>query len=104
MNQSDPINETPARPKRATHVTVHLCIPTDQLQHAPRRRRAPYELPPGAPVPRHGEVIYLSRSSAWGVAMVVHDWQAPDELRVEVWLEHVGGRRRQSTLPAPLTQ
>jgi hypothetical protein len=73
-----------------TLLSVHLCVPDDQARHLPKRRRAPESLPPNVPVPRQGDVIYLSRSSAWGVEVVVYDWLAPDELRIEVWLKHVG--------------
>lgn len=72
-----------------TLLTVHLCVPDDQARHLPKRRKAPESLPPNIPVPRQGDVIYLSRSSAWAVSLVVHDWLAPDNLRIEVWLKHV---------------
>lgn len=73
----------------ATNIVVHLCIPDDQKKFLPKRRRAPAQLPRTAPVPRQGEVIYLSPTSAWGVAMVVHEWKATDELHVQVWLTYV---------------
>lgn len=73
-----------------TLFSVHLCVPDDQVRHLPKRRRAPESLPPNVPVPRVGDVIQLSRSSLWAVAMVVHNWLEPDELRVEVWLRHAG--------------
>jgi len=76
-----------------TITTVHLCVPDDQSRYLPRRRRAPTNLPPDVPLPRQGDVVFLSRSSAWTVHMVIHDWQAPDNLRVEVWLVHVGTGR-----------
>ena len=56
----------------------------------PARRRAPHYLPLCAPLPRIGEVIYLNSTSAWGVRLVVHEWLAPDDLHVIVWVEHVG--------------
>jgi hypothetical protein len=71
-------------------IEVHLCVPDDQLRHLPRRRRAPEYLPPNAPLPRAGEVVYLSSSSAWGVALVVHEWRSPGELVIKVWLDYVG--------------
>lgn len=70
-------------------IEVLLCVPDDQAKYLPKRRRAPDNLPPTAPLPRQGEVIYLSSTSAWGVQMVVHEWKTPDHLRVEVWLSHV---------------
>lgn len=73
-----------------TLLSVHLCVPDDQVRHLPKRRKAPESLPPNVPVPRQGDVIYLSRTSAWGVSVVVYDWIAPDALRIEVWLKHVG--------------
>ena len=84
------VRHKPPAPVLPTLMTVHLCVPDDQVRHLPKRRRAPESLPSYLPVPRQGEVIYLSRTSAWAVQMVVHDWQAPDELRVEVWIRHVG--------------
>lgn len=85
-------------------VQIHLCIPEDQKRHLPKRRRAPAYLPLNVPLPRHGEVIYLSSTSAWGVAMVIHEWQSPDELRVEIWLEHVSASRHARPTGFPLTQ
>lgn len=73
--------------------TVHLCVPDDQARHLPKLRHAPEALPPGAPVPRQGDVIFLGQHSAWCVSLVVHDWEAPDRVRIEVWLEHVGTSR-----------
>jgi hypothetical protein len=77
-----------------TLLTVHLCVPDDQVRHLPKRRKAPESLPPNVPVPRQGDVIYLSRSSAWGVEVVVYDWLAPDQLRIEIWLKHVGSAQQ----------
>jgi hypothetical protein len=51
------------------------------------------QLPPGAPLPREREVIYLSSTSAWSVELVVHEWLTPVDLRVEVWIRHVGSSR-----------
>lgn len=85
-------------------VRVHLCIPDDQEKFLPGRRRAPAYLPPDVPLPRQGEVIYLSSSSAWGVAMVVHEWLSPRELRIELWLEHVNAARHTRPTGFSLTQ
>jgi hypothetical protein len=85
-------------------VRIHLCIPDDQERHLPKRRRAPLYLPVDAPLPRHGEVIYLSSTSAWGVIMVIHEWRSPVDLRVEVWLEHVGAARHSRPSGFSLTQ
>jgi hypothetical protein len=95
-----PKGETNLAPK----ITIHLCVPDDQERHLPARRRAPRYLPPTAPLPRQGEVIYLSSSSAWGVTMVIHEWRAPDELHIEVWLEHVGSSRHARPTGFTLTQ
>jgi hypothetical protein len=85
-------------------VTIHLCVPDDQERHLPKRRRAPPYLPPGVPLPRVGEVIYLSSTSAWGVELVVHEWRTPTELRIEVWLTHVGSARHLRPPGFSLTQ
>lgn len=74
-------------------VRVHLCVPDDQEAFLPRRRRAPPYLPANAPLPRKGEVIYLSSSSAWRVSLVIHEWRSPIDLHVEVWIEHIGAAR-----------
>jgi hypothetical protein len=87
-----------------TQVQVHLCVPEDQQRYLPKRRRAPAHMPPNAPIPRQGEVIYLSSTSAWGVAMVIYVWQSPAELRVEVWLEHVSGALHARPTGFALTQ
>lgn len=42
-----------------------------------------------------GEVIYLTSTSAWGVAMVIHELLPGGHMRVEVWLEHVHAARYQ---------
>lgn len=96
MNSHSPIEDTsstgrdlPVKLTPSHHVSVHLCVPADQHHHLPRRRRAPDQLPPSAPLPRTGDVMYLSPTSAWGVQMVIHEWQSPETLRIEVWLDHV---------------
>lgn len=73
----------------ATKIEIHLCVPDDQQRHLPKRRLAPSRLPAQMPVPRQGDVIYLSSTSTWGVEMVIYQWTAPDQLRIEVWLSHV---------------
>jgi hypothetical protein len=75
------------------NVEIHLCVPDDQRQHLPKRRRAPHQLPANAPLPRVGEVLYLSSSSAWAVELVIHEWRSPEDLRIELWLTHVGSSR-----------
>lgn len=78
-----------ASAEHTPRVTVHLCVPDDQVRHLPRRQRAPEHLHPDIPLPRQGDVIYLSPRSAWGVQLVVFDWPRPGEMRVEIWLQHV---------------
>jgi hypothetical protein len=97
-------NPAPETEHIKPEVKVHLCIPEDQERFLPKRRKAPPYLPPEAPLPRHGEVIYLSSSSAWGVAMVIHDWLAPDQLRIEIWLEYVNASRHLRPPGFALTQ
>jgi hypothetical protein len=104
MNQSMPPPTEPHQARRADHLTIHLCVPDDQARYLPRRRRAPLVLPTTAPLPRQGEVIYLSPQSAWGVTMVIHEWHAQDTLRIEIWLEHVTSERRSRPSGFVLTQ
>jgi hypothetical protein len=85
-------------------VSRHFCIPDDQERFLPGRRRAPRHLPPDAPMPRVGEIVYLSSSSAWLVVSVIHEWRNLRELRVEIWLEHVGAARLRRPLGSELTQ
>lgn len=87
-----------------TQIEIHLCIPDDQEKWLPKRRRAPLNLPLAAPLPRIGEVIYLSSSSAWGVAMVIHEWRSEQDLRIELWLEHVHAARQQRPSGFTITQ
>ena len=84
---------TPARPDTPVTVTVHLCVPDDQAAHVPKRRRAPDVLPTGVPLPRVGELIYMSSSSAWVVHRIVHEWRSTVDLRIEVWLDWLGSAR-----------
>lgn len=85
-------------------IEIHLCVPDDQERHLPKRRRAPQWLPLTAPLPRQGEVIYLSSSSAWGVEMVIHEWRSPQDLRVEIWITYVGSSRHRRPTGFALTQ
>lgn len=89
--QSNP----PAQAPSAT-VVVRLCVGGHDERHIPRRRTAPQVLPNNAPLPRIGEVIYLSSTSAWGVELVIHDWRSADLLHIEVWITHVTGVARHS--------
>jgi hypothetical protein len=88
----------------AVDVEVRYCIPQDQEKHLPKRRRAPAHLPPGVPIPRQGEVIYLSSSSAWAVAMVIHEWANPRKLQVQLWLEFVSSSRERRPTGFQLSQ
>jgi hypothetical protein len=85
-------------------VEIRFCVPDDQEQFLPRRRRHPSTLPGHAPLPRVGEVVYLSSSSAWGVTMVIHEWRSPSRLRVELWLEFVSGGRMRRPTGSEVTQ
>lgn len=85
-------------------VEIQLCVPDDQERHLPKRRRAPQYLPPTVPLPRQGEVIYLSSSSAWTVELVIHEWRSPTDLRIEVWITHLGGARERRPTGFSLTQ
>mgnify|MGYP000393730267 CR=1 FL=1 len=80
-------------PAACPRIEIHLCVPEDQERHLPKRRRAPHCLPLTAPLPRQGEVLYLSSSSAWQVNLVVHEWRSPQDLRIEIWLEWIGSAR-----------
>lgn len=73
---------------------VRLCISEDQHAHLSHGQVLP-SWPAGAPLPRMGEVIYLTSTSAWGVAMVIHELLPGGHMRVEVWLEHVHAARHQ---------
>lgn len=73
----------------ATRVEVHLCIQDKERHHLPNPCTVPHVLPRHAPLPRQGEVVYLGSDSAWWVTSVIHHWRTPQELRVELWLEHM---------------
>lgn len=74
-------------------VEVAICVPDDQTRYAPRRPLAPKFLPPNAPLPRKGEVIYMASESPWVVSLVIHQWRNPWFVRVEVWIEFMGNGR-----------
>lgn len=88
-----------AAPEARSHSDASLtveaayCFPESELGHVPDYSPAPKALPPGAPLPRVGDTVYLSSSSAWTTIAVVHEWLSPFDLRIEVWLEHVGAAR-----------
>lgn len=77
------------RPPYTPNVTVVYCVPDEQTHLLPRR--APSALPGTVPVPRTGELVFLSSTSAWVVTAVVHDWRGPFDLVVQVWLHYSGG-------------
>lgn len=81
---------TPPRLK----IEAVLSFPDDQRVHLPDYRPAPDLLPPGSPIPRLGEFVYLSSTSAWMVWRGVHEWLSPTGLRIEVWLDWVGSSRQ----------
>lgn len=85
-------------------IEIHLCVPDDQERHLPKRRRAPHFLPVNAPLPRRGEVIYLSSSSAWKVELVIHEWRSPVDLHVQVWITHIGAALHKRPPGFQLTQ
>lgn len=76
-----------------TSVAVRYCFPDDQLPHVPENSRAPTRIPLSVPVPRAGDVVYLSSTSAWVVRTVIHEWCSPTDLVIEVWMDHIGGSR-----------
>lgn len=86
-------SEQSIEPSPGALTLVELCIPDDQRQHAEDIPQWALRLPAGAPVPRQGEVIYLSSTSAWGVELVVHERISRDLTRIEVWIKHVGSAR-----------
>jgi hypothetical protein len=85
-------------------IQTALCVPDDQQGHIPEDRTAPDLLPPGAPIPHVGEVICLSSSSLWVVQLVIHQWQTPTALRVEVWIEWLGSSPATRSPTVPVTQ
>ncbi len=77
-----------------TRLEVHLCVPDEDAPLLPDYMPlGAMRLPPGAPIPRVGEILYLSSTSAWCVETVVHEPLSPTSIRVEVWLTRVGAAR-----------
>lgn len=72
---------------------VRLCIPDEQLQYLPPYGTVPSAMPAGSVVPRKGEIVYLSSTSAWTVSLVIHEFLPGGTVRIEVWLEWVGSAR-----------
>lgn len=87
-----------------TTIEIRMRIPEDQQHWLPTRSRAPLTLPLAAPLPRVGEVVYLSSTSAWGVTMVIHQWRSVHELNIELWLEHVHASRHDFSADFVVTQ
>lgn len=85
-------------------VIACYCIHNDDAARAPSRRRWPVVLPKNAPLPRRGEFVYLTSSSAWRVDKLIHEWHGPHRLHIEVWLEYEGTGRHQRPSGFDLTQ
>lgn len=83
----------PFAPVSGLRMQVRYMVTDEQRSLLPGRSRAPAVIPPEAPLPQRGDVIYLSSTSAWGVELVVHEWLSPTDLNIEVWLTHVGSAR-----------
>lgn len=58
---------------------------------SPLPKRARRFLPPGAPVPSRGDILYLTSTSAWRVHQVIHEWLGPSLLHVHLVCAHEGG-------------
>ena len=71
-------------------IRIEVRAVDESVNALPRRHRMPHYLPLCAPLPRAGELIYVSSTSAWRVSGVVHQWHAPDDLHVLVWVEFAG--------------
>lgn len=84
-------------------VEVVFRVPDDQMGHLPDGFCLEGCVPHGGFVPRRGDVVYLTPASAWGVAIVIHDWTSRERGRVEVWLEHVGAGLMKPRDPGCLT-
>ena len=89
-------------PLRAPRGEVRLCVPDDQVHHLPARvtgmlcntsSEVSVDWPAGAGLPKAGEVIYLSSTSAWGVTMVIHECRPGGAVDVQVWIEYVAAAR-----------
>lgn len=81
---------------QAPEPSVVLCISDDQLVHLPQGIVVP-TWPADAHVPRKGEVIYLTSTSAWVVAIVIHEIVRGGAVKVEVWLEWIGAARHRES-------
>ena len=97
MARTQRTNSTTATPGKALSIarseptfTVRFCIPDDQLKELPQGQHVPQTLPKGALVPRVGDVVYLTSTSAWGVSMVIHEMLPGCDVRIEVARTHRG--------------
>lgn len=79
----------PQVPRHGVRIEARYRVPDDQQRHLPKRQRAPTLLPLEV-LPKVGDVVYLSSTSAWGVELVVHEWLSPFDLSIQVWITHVG--------------
>jgi len=70
----------------------------------PKRRQIPEALPFGAPLPRAGEIVYVSSTSAWRVRLVLHEWLSPSYLRIVVLVDYEGTTHHAPDVPFALTQ
>lgn len=75
---------------KPTNVTAHYCVTDEEEIHLPRRRRHPRLLPRDVPLPRVGELVYLSSTSSWSVKRIVYEWRNSHDMRIQVWLEYEG--------------
>lgn len=85
-------------------VVACYCIHHEHASRTPSRRRWPRFLPIGAPLPRRGEYVYLTSTSAWRVENVIHEWRGPHRLHIEVWLDYAGPAHHERTPDFELTQ
>lgn len=72
------------------HIPVVVRVEMHSANGMPLPRRAPRYLPPAGPLPRHGDVIYLTSTSAWQVKRVVHEALNQREFCIHVVIEHIG--------------
>jgi hypothetical protein len=80
----------PPHPSPICHPAIRVELRSFDEAAQPLPRRGPRFLPPAAPVPQQGDLVYLTSTSAWRVRMLVHEWLALDTLHVHVIVEHVG--------------
>lgn len=104
LSEIDHMASTTPADSRPVKVDVHICVSDDQSPMLPSRRRAPDLLPANVPIPRTGEVVYLSSTSAWLVTSVVHEWLNKHHLRVQVWCDYHGSGRYRPRPDFDLTQ